>query len=299
MWALFAVASALFLGTYDVFKKLALNKNAVLPVLFFSTFTYASILLLPTLISAFSPETLRNTLFFVPIVPLVQHGYFFLKAIIVTTSWIFAFFALKHLPLTIVSPIRATGPIWVIIGAIIIFSEHLSMLQWIGTAITLIFFYFLSLAGKSEGFHFTTNKWILFLIAGTLLGSISGLYDKFLIQHFDRMAMQAWSTIYQIALLGPIVMLLWYPKRKENTPFQWRWSIPMIGIFLVVADFLYFYAIGYEDSLISVISALRRGGVIISFTLGAIIFKEQNVRKKAWLLIGIVTGVILLVLGSK
>jgi len=299
MWALFAVASALFLGTYDVFKKLALTKNAVLPVLFFSTFTYASILLLPTLISAFSPETLRNTLFFVPIVPLVQHGYFFLKAIIVTSSWIFAFFALKHLPLTIVSPIRATGPIWVIIGAIIIFSEHLSMLQWIGTAITLLFFYLLSLAGKSEGFHFTTNKWILFLIAGTLLGSISGLYDKFLIQHFDRMAMQAWSTIYQIVLLAPIVMLLWYPKRKENTPFQWRWSIPMIGLFLVIADFLYFYAIGYEDSLISVISALRRGGVIISFTLGAILFKEQNVAKKAWLLLGIVTGVILLILGSK
>ena len=127
MWALFAVASALFLGTYDVFKKLALNKNAVLPVLFFSTSTYALILLVPTLISIFSPETLRNTLFFVPTVPLVQHGYFFIKAIIVTTSWIFAFFALKHLPLTIVSPIRATGPIWVIIGAIIIFSEHLSI----------------------------------------------------------------------------------------------------------------------------------------------------------------------------
>ncbi len=299
MWALFAVASALFLGTYDVFKKLALNKNAVLPVLFFSTSTYALILLVPTIISAFSPETLRNTLFFVPTVPIVQHGYFFIKAIIVTSSWIFAFFALKHLPLTIVSPIRATGPIWVIIGAIIIFSEHLSMLQWMGTAITLFFFYLLSLAGKSEGFHFSTNKWILFLIAGTLLGSISGLYDKFLIQHFDRMAMQAWSTIYQIVLLGPIVMLLWYPKRKENTPFEWRWSIPMIGIFLVVADFLYFYAIGYEDSLISVISALRRGGVIISFTLGAIIFKEENVKKKAWYLMGIVTGVILLVLGSK
>jgi bacterial/archaeal transporter family protein len=299
MWALFAVASALFLGTYDVFKKLALNKNAVLPVLFFSTSTYALILLVPAIISAFSPETLRNTLFFVPTVPIVQHGYFFIKAIIVTSSWIFAFFALKHLPLTIVSPIRATGPIWVIIGAIIIFSEHLSMLQWMGTAITLFFFYLLSLAGKSEGFHFSTNKWILFLIAGTLLGSISGLYDKFLIQHFDRMAMQAWSTIYQIVLLGPIVMLLWYPKRKENTPFEWRWSIPMIGIFLVIADFLYFYAIGYEDSLISVISALRRGGVIISFTLGAIIFKEENVKKKAWYLMGIVTGVILLVLGSK
>ena len=161
-----------------------------------------------------------------------------------------------------------------------------------------LFLFFIA-SGKSEGFHFSTNKWVLFLIAGTLLGSISGLYDKFLVRNFDRMAMQAWSSIYQVGLLLPIVLFLWYPNRKENTPFQWRWSIPMIGLFLVVADFLYFYAIGFDGSLISVISALRRGGVVISFTLGAVIFHEKNVRQKGWLLLGILTGVIILVLGSK
>jgi transporter family protein len=299
MWALFAVASAIFLGTYDVFKKLSLNKNAVLPVLFFSTLTYATIFIPFVLISAFYPKLLNDTIFFVPKAPLIQHGYFFLKSLIVTSSWIFAFFAIKHLPLTIVSPIRATGPIWIILGAIVIFSEHLTLIQWFGTAVTLLFFYLFSLAGKSEGFHFTTNKWVLFLIAGTLLGSVSGLYDKFLIRHFDRMAMQAWSSIYQVGLLLLIVIFLWYPKRGENTPFQWRWSIPMIGIFLVVADFLYFYSIAVDGSLISVISALRRGGVIISFILGAILFHEQNVRKKGWLLLGIVTGVVILLFGSR
>lgn len=299
MWALFAVASAIFLGTYDVFKKLSLNHNAVLPVLFFSTFTYATIFIPFVLISLYFPELLKHTIFFVPAVPLIQHGYFFLKSIIVTSSWIFAFFAIKHLPLTIVSPIRATGPIWIILGAIVIFSEHLTPIQWIGTTITLLFFYLFSLAGKSEGFHFTTNKWVLFLITGTLLGSVSGLYDKFLVHNFDKMAMQAWSSIYQVALLLPIIVFLWYPKREANTPFQWRWSIPMIGLFLVIADFLYFYAIGYEGSLISVISALRRGGVIISFTLGAVVFHEKNVMKKGWLLLGIVAGVIILLFGSK
>jgi transporter family protein len=299
MWALFAVASAIFLGTYDVLKKLSLNKNAVLPVLFFSTLTYAGIFLPFVLISVYYPDLLENTIFFVPEASLAQHGYFFLKSLIVTSSWIFAFFAIKHLPLTIVSPIRATGPIWILLGAIIIFSEHLTFTQWMGTAVTLLFFYLFSLAGKSEGFHFSTNKWVLFLIAGTLLGSVSGLYDKFLIKNFDKMAMQAWSSIYQVGLLFLIILFLWYPKREENTPFQWRWSIPMIGLFLVVADFLYFYAISIDGSLISVISALRRGGVIISFILGALMFHEKNVQKKGWLLLGIVTGVIILLFGSR
>ncbi len=299
MWALFAVASAIFLGTYDIFKKLSLNQNAVLPVLLLSTLTYATIFLPLVFVSAYYPGVLDQTIFFIPQVPVEQHGYFLLKSLLVTSSWIFAFFAIKHLPLTIVSPIRATGPIWVILGAIVIFSEHLSMIQWIGTAVTLIFFYLFSLAGKSEGFHFTTNKWVLFLIAGTLLGSVSGLYDKFLVHNFNKMAMQAWSAIYQVGLLLPVIIFLWYPKRHANTPFQWRWSIPMIGLFLVVADFLYFYAIGCDGSLISIISALRRGGVIISFTLGAILFNEKNIKTKAWLLIGIVTGVIILLIGSK
>ena len=294
MWALFAVASAIFLGTYDVFKKLSLRQNAVLPVLFFSTLTYAAIFVPLVLISTYDPGLLLHSILFVPVVPVAQHGYFLLKSVIVTGSWIFAFFAIKHLPLTIVSPIRATGPIWIILGAIVIFSEQLTAIQWIGTAVTLIFFYLLSLAGKSEGFHFTTNKWILFLIAGTLLGSVSGLYDKFLIRNFDRMAMQAWSSIYQVGILLPVILFLWYPKRQDNTSFQWRWSIPMIGLFLVIADFLYFYAIGCDGSLISVISALRRGGVIISFTLGAVVFNEKNVKNKGWLLLGILTGVIIM-----
>lgn len=299
MWALFAVASAVFLGTYDVFKKLSLNSNAVLPVLFFATLTSAIIFLPFLFFSTYFPDLLIGSVFFIPNAPLAQHGFFFLKSLIVTSSWVFTFFAVKHLPLTIVSPIRATGPIWTLFGAILIFSEHLTIIQWTGTAVTLAFFYLFSLAGKSEGIHFATNKWVVFLIAGTLLGSVSGLYDKFLIRNFDRMAVQAWSGIYQVGLLLPVILFLWYPKRQENTPFQWRWSIPMIGLFLVIADFLYFYAISFDGSLISVISALRRSGVIISFTLGGLMFHEKNIRKKGWLLLGILAGVMILLFGSK
>ena len=298
MWALLAVASAIFLGTYDVFKKLSLNNNAVLPVLFFSTLTSATIFLPLLLLSTYFPGLLNNSILFIPPAPLSQHVFFFLKSVIVTSSWILIFFAVKHLPLTIVSPIRATGPIWILFGAILVYSEHLSLIQWVGIAITFIFFYFFSLAGKSEGIHFATNKWIVYIITGTLLGSVSGLYDKFLIRNFDKMAVQAWSSIYQVALLVPILLFLWYPKRHENTPFQWRWSIPMIGLFLVIADFLYFYAISFDGSLISVISALRRSGVIISFVLGGLLFHEKNVRQKGWLLLGIIAGVMILLFGS-
>lgn len=223
----------------------------------------------------------------------------FLKSVIVVTSWIFSFFALKHLPLTIVSPIRATGPLWTLIGAIFIFSERLSMYQWIGIIITLSFFYMFSIAGKTEGISFRKNKWVLFLILGTLFGAASGLYDKYLLRQINRMAVQCYFTFYQVALFVPIVLIVWWPKRKKYSPFVWRWSIPFIGFFLIVADFFYFYALHIPESMISIVSALRRGSVIVAFAFGAYLFKEKNIKTKTIYLMGILVGISLLIFGTQ
>lgn len=298
MWWLLALVSAIFLGVYDVVKKVSVNNNAVLPVLLFSSLTGA-ILFIPLLFFSKSGILAESHLFYIPDITLKEHGMLFIKAIIVVTSWIFSFFALKHLPITIVSPIRATGPLWTLIGAIIIFAEKLTLYQWIGITVTLGFFYMFSVAGRSEGISFRKNKWILFIVLGTLFGAVSGLYDKFLLREINRMAVQCYFTFYQVVLFIPIIMLIWWPKRSTSTPFKWRWSIPLIGIFLIVADFFYFYALHIPDSMISIVSALRRGSVVIAFGMGAYMFKEKNLKTKSLYLLGILVGIGLLIFGTK
>jgi len=298
MWWLLAIVSAFFLGIYDVVKKVSVNNNAVLPILLFSSLSGA-ILFIPILVVSKAQLIPATHLFYIPPISLQEHALLFLKSVIVVTSWIFSFFALKHLPITIVSPIRATGPLWTLIGAIIIFSEKLTPYQWIGILITLTFFYLFSIAGKTEGISFRRNKWILFIILGTLFGAVSGLYDKFLLRHINRMAVQCYFTFYQVVLFAPIVMILWWPKRKKYTPFVWRWTIPLIGIFLIVADFFYFYALHIPESMISIVSALRRGSVIIAFAFGAYLFKEKNIKTKSIYLLGILLGIGLLIFGTK
>ena len=297
MWWLLAIVSALFLGIYDVVKKVSVNNNAVLPVLLFSSLSGA-ILFVPLLIASQTKLISLDNSFFIPSITPKEHAMLFLKSAIVVTSWIFSFFALKHLPLTIVSPVRATGPLWTLIGAIIIFSERLSTYQWIGIIITLTFFYMFSIAGKTEGISFRKNKWILFLILGTLFGAVSGLYDKFLLRHINRMAVQCYFTFYQVVLFVPIVMVIWWPTRKKTSAFIWRWSIPLIGLFLIVADFFYFYALHIPESMISIVSALRRGSVIVAFAFGAYLFKEKNIKTKAVYLLGILVGIGLLIFGT-
>lgn len=298
MWALFGLVSALFLGFYDIFKKQSLNSNAVMPVLFFSTIASSIIFIPIVILSRTNPEAISNIGLFAPELSFTEHLQVVLKSGIVVSSWVLSFFALKHLPITIVTPIRATGPLWTLIGALIIFKEQLNAYQWIGILLILFFFYLFSTAGKLEGIHFKKNKWVFFIIGATILGAISGLYDKYILTRIDRIAVQAWFSFYQVLVLLPFVLLNEKIRKRKNIRFEWRWTIPFIGVFLVIADYFYFYALSNEDALISVISALRRGSVLVTFIVGGLLFRDKNLKKKGLYLLGILTGIVLITIGT-
>lgn len=299
MWLILAFISAALLGMYEVFKKLALNNNAVLPILFLNT-VFCSALFLPVvLLSRFNPELIEGTLFYVPRADFVTHLYVMLKAVIVLSSWTFAYFAMKHLPITIAGTIKASQPVLTLLGALLIFGERLNLYQWIGVIISIVSFFMLSSAGKKEGIRFSHDKWIYYIVLATITGAISALYDKYLISGgFDRMVVQVWYTYYQMVIMF-IILLIWYKKRNETTPFRWRWSIFFISLFLVAADFIYFYALSFPGSMISIVSMARRSGVVVSFLFGALFFHEKNIRSKAIDLLLVLIGMYFLYLGTR
>jgi len=140
---------------------------------------------------------------------------------------------------------------------------------------------------------------VLFIVLAAITGAISGLYDKYLMGKFNPMLIQSWYNIYQMFIMGGVLALLWLPKRKETTPFHWDWSIIFISVFLSAADFVYFYALSFDDSMISIVSMIRRGSVVVSFIFGAMFFREKNLKSKAVDLILVLIGMIFLYLGSK
>lgn len=299
MWLLLAFLSAALLGFYDVFKKQSLKNNAVIPVLFLNTL-FSSLLFLPfILLSVWKPEMMSQSIFYVPAGGWEVHKFIILKSLIVLASWVFGYFGMKHLPITIVGPINATRPVMVLVGAMLVFGERLNLYQWIGVLLAVVSFFMLSRSGKKEGIDFVHDKWIFFVIIASVLGAISGLYDKFLMGRFDRMIVQSWYNIYQFFMMGVMMVLLWYPSRRKTTPFRWDWCIILISVFLCAADFVYFYALTFEDSMISIVSMVRRGSVIVSFVFGAMFFREKNLKSKAFDLILVLIGMIFLYLGSK
>ena len=305
MWLLLAFLSAALLGFYDAFKKESLRDNAVLPVLFLNTL-FSSLIFLPfILISAWS-DSLDGTIFHVPAAGWEVHKYVLLKSVIVLSSWTFGYFGMKHLPLTIVGPINATRPVMVLVGALLVFGERLTLYQWAGVLMAVISFFMLSRSGKKEGIDFKHNRYIFYVVLAAVTGAISGLYDKYLMAPvsegglgLDRMVVQSWYNIYQLFMMGAVIALLWLPKRKTTTPFHWDWCIILISIFLSAADFVYFYSLSLEGAMISIVSMVRRGSVVVSFLCGALFFREKNLKSKVVDLALVLIGMIFLYLGSK
>ncbi|MCA9034441.1 MAG: DMT family transporter [Planctomycetaceae bacterium] len=218
-----------------------------------------------------------------------------LKSLLVGASWILALYALKHLPMSIAAPIRATSPFFTILISVTLMDERPSAGQWTGIIIILTAFYAFSVVGRAEGIHFHRNRWVGLMIAATILGAASALYDKHLLQNLalKPATVQAWFSVYLVPVMIPLAAH-WFRNERQNAPFEWRWSIPMIAVLLLLSDFLYFTAIGQPDALISVISPLRRTSLVIAFVAGIRMYGETNWRPKLLCVLGILAGVYVL-----
>lgn len=321
MWTLLAFVSALCLGCYDVSKKIALRNNPVVDVLTISICVSALLLSVPLLLSRLNPAMMSTTLFYVPQLDAQAHLYTLLKSAIVLSSWIFAYVSLKHLPLSLVSPMQATGPMWTLIGALLIFNEHLNAWQWAGVLLAIGTIFAFSLRSVYSTRHQHVNpgnqasaatpvKYYICLALGILIGACSGLYDKYLMRQFDHNFVQVYYTLYQAVMMLVVWSILRLIRRGSRPAgadlrnnMHLRLSagmipIVLISIFLVISDNTYMLALRDPDSMIAVVSTIRRGGTVIGFGYGLLFLKESDPWHKLLCMIGISAGLLCLAIGA-
>lgn len=290
MWILFAVASAIGLGVYDIMKKLSVRGNNVPAVLLLNTL-FGTLLMSPVIVRTLlaGESGLDGTA--------QAHLLIGLKAVIVLSSWILGYFAIKHLPLTIQGPINASRPVIVLVGALVVFGERLNLMQWAGILLGFASLFFISRIGAKEGFSMKRSLWLWLSVGATCLGAVSALYDKYLLQFYEPLQVQAWYSLYQLVLMSVVVMVLRRTGHGGGA-FSWRWTIVGISLFLTAADLAYFYALSLPGSMISVISMIRRGSVLVSFFYGVLVLRESHVKAKLIDLSVLLLSLVLLVLGS-
>ena len=302
MWIILAFISASLLGLYDVAKKQALKANAVLMVLLLNTL-FSTLLFSPVIInSLFNLGWFEGTRFAISVGSTAEHGAVMIKAVLVLTSWILGYFGLKELPLTIAAPIHATRPVMTLVGAMIVFGERLNLTQWAGVLLAVGSLFMLSRSGKKEGIDFRHNRGVLLVGLAAVTGACCGLYDRHIMHSLEPMFVQSWYVLYQAILMTITIAILTIFKVKKqgsSDPFHWSWAIPLISLFLSAADVAYLFALSDADAMISVVSMIRRSSVLVSFTCGALLFHERNLKAKAFDLALIFIGAILLYIGSR
>ena len=302
MWIILAFCSASLLGLYDVAKKQALKANAVLQVLLLNTL-FSSLLFSPVILnSVFDLGWFEGSRFAVTLGDTDAHIAVFIKAVLVLISWICGYFGLKELPLTIAAPIHATRPVMTLVGAMIIFGERLNLTQWAGVLLAVASRFMLSRSGKREGIDFRHNRGVLLVGLAAVTGACCGLYDRHIMHSLEPMFVQSWYVLYQAVLMSITIAILTIFKVKKqgsSDTFHWSWAIPLISLFLSAADVAYLFALSEPDAMISVVSMIRRSSVLVSFSCGALLFHERNLKAKAFDLALIFLGTILLYIGSR
>ena len=292
LWVLPVLGSALGLGFYDLCKKHAVRENSVMPVLFFATLCGSAVFTAATFLFGDWRACVECSLH--------TWNLILLKSLLVAASWTFVYYAMRDLPISLASPIRASAPLWTFFGSMILYSEIPSFWQGVGMLSIFAGYYFFSVFGKLEGFSLRDSRGMHWIILGTLLGAGSALYDKYLlgVMHLPRGTVQFWFSVDLVWILA----IAWAVRAtcfKQRHVFQWRWSIPVTGILLIAADFLYFFALSLPDTYISVVSLVRRCNCLVTFFVGVIWFKEKNIKRKAFALALILLGVFLLAIAPK
>lgn len=281
MWLWLSLLSAALLGVYDVAKKQALKRNGVLWILFSAT-ALSALLVSP----------------FLSYGPFSHHLRLILKAVLVTSSWVSGLAALKVLPLTTASTIKASRPMFVVLLSIILFGERLNAVQWGGVVLVMAALVLLSLSSRKEEIRFTADRGVALMAVSVVTGAASALYDKYILKSMEPLFVQSWTNVYISAVLALVLLWSYLRDRSGFRRFCPDWTIALIAALITVSDMAYFYAVKDTDALLSVISMIRRSSVVITFLFGAVLFKEKHIREKAVDLAVMLSGLALLLLGS-
>ena len=287
-WTVWILLSSFFLALYDLAKKAGVRDTAVLPVLLCSTCCGCAAFIAGISVCGKLPAVFASASGQVLLLAAI-------KSVIVATSWVFTFYALRTLPITIATPIRASAPALVFIAAFFLYGEIPSWIQAIGMLAVFGGYFVFSWAGKHEGIDFFRNKAVWSAIAGAGFSALSSIWDKYVFQ-VRAMPVETVQFFFQVGLVCVYALILSGQRllKLPHDRFEFRFTIPFVGILLAAADWLYFKGLAVPEAPISVGSLLRRFSVVITFVLGARFFHETNLKRKALALAAILVGVILL-----
>ncbi len=259
-WILFTLLYAFLKGGREGMKKAALKKSSSTEILFFYTLI-GTIFTLPYIPEAFSLAP--KYIFFI-----------FIKAAVVCTAWLFSFMALKNMSVSLYGIMDLSRMVFSTLLGVLLLGESFTIPKAVG--MVLVVTGLMLVNSKKE--KTSAGQVTLSVITASLLccffNSVSGTMDKVLMQYMTSSQLQFWFMLFMTLIYGVIILI-----RKEKISIKsvktnlW---IPLMSLSLIIGDKLLFEANANPASEVSLMTVIKQSAVIVTVTVGCVVFKEKH-----------------------
>ena len=294
-WIFLVLAYGLLKGFREIAKKLALDKNSIIEVLF--TYTFISFL--------FCLPEIKDLQVIEP------KFYFFiaLKSLCVFTAWIFSFKSIKYLPISIFGVLDLSRVLFATFYGVVLLHETLGINQIFGLIIVTAGLLLLRYKPKflKVIFHVEENEiqnpnnlqetknsrtplYVFFALLSCFFNATSGYFDKVLMKDLSSSQLQ-FTYMGFLVLYYLIYMLVKHEKFNFSvTKNVW---VYLMAIMFVIGDKCLFIANANPSSKITMMTLIKQIGTIVTILGGKFIFKEKNIAYKLFCAAVIIAGIVL------
>lgn len=282
-WFILSILAALFWGFENFLYKISAERgynSTKITTIFGITVTILSLLLFFVF-----HETISNVQFVLFIA--------FLNAITFFSAVITRFEALKKVGISVFYPINRTGTLFLmIILSYLFLNQRLSPVQTIGLLITAISIYLLT-TSKNKSVKDNIKLGILLTFISTLFSALGNFTLEFVKGTFSFTFLSYGLGFIFSFLLGKAQTNKKPPKIPQEK--NGLINIYSLGVLIGVLNFagLVFFIEALKTGPFSIVGAVSNFSLIITLSLGIMIFKEKLTPKH---IIGIITSFIALIL---
>ncbi len=287
-WLIFVLLSALFFGTRQVVAKKVL--------MFEHTAEY---------LTATCGVAFLFSLFFLPKMsfdyPAMTWFLMYLKGLFLTVGWILGSKALKHLEISLVTPLTNLTPVFLLLLSFFILHEVPSAMQYIGVALLVFGAYWLqadhhfsSLVRPWKAFN---NKYSIFMLIAILFYAMCAIIDKIVLKTVDPYTFL--SVTFGILSIHYIaIQFLKYNGMKDikHAFTKGKYLIFIVALLMIFADIFYYMAVAIPGAMISLIVPVKRLSTLVATLIGGRMFHDHNLAQRAVACIIMIAGVVLVVI---
>ena len=291
-WVFLILVYGIFKGFREALKKKAMEKHSVMEVLFFYTL-FAFLMIIP-----FSSGIFQ--------ISFKAHLLILFKSFIIFVAWICALNSIKRLPLSLYSVIDMSRMLFSISFGVIFLKEALGIYEIVGMVLVLTGITLVNLKTKTrDGVDEKPKKLVLLLVlASCILNSVSALLDKLILaengcvllggEFITTSQLQFWYMLYLTSFYGIYILI-----KREKISFKKSVTSPVIWIMsllFIVADRALFIANADPQSRLTIMTLIKQSSVLVTITLGKIIYKEKHILYRILCAILIICGIVISVL---